>query len=193
MTDAPPVRRHGPAVGEPPLLADPRRWGSLVGLAGGLLFMVSYSPPLGSAVAVAAWLLGGALALAALAAHFVWPVALGPLARAHPLGLAIYLACVVGEVALISAGTRALTEAGQLDLQPALIAAVVGLHFVPMTWAFSERMFLVLGGLVAVLGAVGLAAGLAGVAHAADALAVLAGLSMLLVGLAYARGRFAPA
>ena len=193
MSDAPPARRHGPAVGEPPLLADPRRWGSMIGLAGGLVFIGSYSPVLGSVVSAVAWLLGGALALAALAAHYLRPVALGPLARARPLALATYGACVVAELALLDVGTRALDGAGHTDLRPALIAAVVGLHFLPMAWAFSERMFLLLGGVVAVLGVVGLTAGLAGIARAADALAVLAGLAMLVVGLAYARGRFAPA
>ena len=56
-----------------------------------------------------------------------------------------------------------------------------------------ERMFFWLGGLVSGLGATGLLAGALGGAHAAEALAVLAGLVMLIVITAYARGRFAPA
>jgi len=40
-----------------------------------------------------------------------------------------------------------------------LIAAVVGLHFIPFAWAFNERMFFWLGGLVCGLGTIGLLAG----------------------------------
>jgi len=108
---------------------------------------------LGVAVSTVAWVTGLVLALAALSAHYVWPVPLGPLTRPRPLALATYGACVVGELALISLGSWALTAAGEGDLRPALIAAVVGLHFIPFAWVFSERMFYWLGGLVLVLGA----------------------------------------
>jgi len=187
------ARRYGPEVGEPPVLADPRRWGSLIGLIGGLVFIGSYSSVLGAAVSTVAWAAGVVLVLAALSAHYVWPVALGPMARPSRFALATYVACVAGELALISLGSRALTAAGDGELRPALIAAVVGLHFIPFAWAFNERMFFWLGGLVCGLGATGLLAGALGVAHAAEALAVLSGLVMLIVITVYARGRFAPA
>jgi len=186
------ARRYGPEVGEPPLAVDPRRWGSLIGLIGGLVFIGSYSSALGAAVSATAWTAGVVLVLAALSAHYVWPVALGPMARPSRLALATYLACVAGELALINLGSRALTAAGDGELRPALIAAVVGLHFIPFAWTFHERMFFWLGGLVCVLGATGLLAGAMGVAHAAEAAAVLAGLVMLIVITVYARGRFAP-
>lgn len=83
--------------------------------------------------------------------------------------------------------------AGDGELRPGLMAAGVGLHFIPFAWAFNERMFFWLGGLVCGLGATGLLAGALGVAHAAEALAVLSGLVMLIVITVYARGRFAPA
>ncbi len=187
------ARRYGPEVGEPPVLADPRRWGSLIGLIGGLVFIGSYSSVLGAALSTVAWAAGVVLVLAALSAHYVWPVALGPMARPSRFALATYVACVAGEVALISLGSRALTAACDGELRPALIAAVVGLHFIPFAWAFNERMFFWLGGLVCGLGATGLLAGALGVAHAAEALAVLSGLVMLIVITVYARGRFAPA
>ena len=187
------ARRYGPEVGEPPLLVDPRRWGSLIGLIGGLVFIGSYSSVLGAAVSTLAWVAGVVLALAALSAHYVWPVALGPMARPSRFALAIYVACVAGELALINLGSRALTAAGDGALRPGLIAVVVGLHFIPFAWAFQERMFFWLGGLVCGLGATGLLAGAMGVAHAAEALAVLSGLVMLIVITVYARGRFAPA
>ena len=119
-------RRYGPAVGEPPPWVDPRRWGSLIGLVGGLVIIGSYSPVLGAAVSTVAWVAGVMLALAALSAHYVRPVSLGPLARPRPLAFAIYGTAVVGEFALIALGSRALTAAGHPDLRPALIAAVVG-------------------------------------------------------------------
>lgn len=186
------ARRYGPEVGEPALAVDPRRWGSLIGLIGGLVFIGSSSSALGPAIATAAWTIGVVLVLVALSAHYVWPVSLGPMARPSRLALATYIACVAGELALINLGSRALTAAGDSQLRPALIAAVVGLHFIPFAWTFHERMFFWLGGLVCVLGAMGLLAGAMGVAQAAEAAAVLAGLVMLIVITAHARGRFAP-
>ena len=53
--------RYGPAVGEPPPWVDPRRWGSLIGLVGGLVFIGSYSPVLGAAVSTVAWVAGVAV------------------------------------------------------------------------------------------------------------------------------------
>jgi hypothetical protein len=78
------------------------------------------------------------------------------------------------------------------DRSPALIAAVVGLHFLPFAWAFGERMFLVLGGAVAALGTAGLVVGALDVPHAAEVAAVSAGLVMLVLIVRYARGGFAP-
>ncbi len=185
-------RRYGPDVGEPPPWFDPRRWGSLIGLAGGLVFITSYAPAWGSVVALVAWVVGAALALTALVRHYVRPVALGPLARPRPLALVGYVVCVLGELALIAVGTRLLVGAGRGELRPALIALAVGLHFLPFAWAFGERMFFGLGGAVAALGALGLATGAAGVRNAAPTAAVVAGLVLLVVMTAYADGRFAP-
>jgi hypothetical protein len=106
--------------------------------------------------------------------------------------VATYAGCVIGELGLIAVGTRALAATGHGDLRPALIAAVVGLHFIPFSWAFRERMFLWLGGLVALTGSAGLVAGALGVPHAAPVAAVIAGLLMLVVLTLYAQGRFAP-
>ena len=186
------TRRYGPEVGEPPLLVDPRRWGSLIGLIGGAMFIGSYSSVLGAAISAFAWVAGLVLVLAALSAHYVWPVSLGPMVRPSPLALATFGACVAAELALINLGSRALIAAGDGDLRPALIATVVGLHFIPFAWAFGERMFFWLGGLVSVLGVAGLGAGAMGVAQAAEAAAVVAGLVMLVMITLYSRGLFAP-
>ncbi len=184
-------RGYGPAVGEPPLWVDPRRWGSLIGLAGGMVF-IGYSAALGQAVSIAAWVIGLGLVIVALMKHYIRPVSLGLLTRPRPVALVIYSACVVGELVLISVGTRALTAADHGDLRPALIAAVVGVHFIPFAWAFGERMFFWLGGVVAILGAAGLVAGFLGVSNAAQAMAVVAGLAMLIIIALYAAGRFTP-
>ncbi len=188
----PSQRGFGPAVGEPPPWVDPRRWGSLIGLAGGMWFITGYSAALGNIVSIVAVVAGVGLVGAALFAHYVRPVALGSLTRPGAIALLVYGACVAGELVLISLGTRALTASGHADLRPALIAGVVGLHFIPFAWAFGERMFYWLGSLVAALGATGLLAGFMGVPRAADAMAVAAGLAMQCIILLYAQGRFAP-
>jgi hypothetical protein len=167
---------------------DPRRWGSLIGLVGGMVFVASYSPALGAGITVLAWVVGSVGVLTALFAHYVRPSALGPLARPRPVALVVYGACVVGELALIAVGSKTLDAVGQGELRPSLIAAVVGVHFLPFAWAFGEAMFFVLGGAVAGLGVVGLVLGALGVPAAADALAVLAGLAMSVVIVRYALG-----
>lgn len=188
--DRAPRRDYGPAAGEPPPLVDPRRWGSLIGLAGGLLFIASYSSALGAVISAIVWVIGLGGVLAALFAHYVRPSALGPLSRPRPRPAALlaYAACVVGELALIALGSQALHAVGQDDVRPSLIAAVVGVHFLPFAWAFGEAMFFTLGGVVAGLGVVGLALGVLGVPNAAEALAVLAGLAMIAVIVRYAFG-----
>lgn len=185
-------RPYGSAVGEPPLLADPRRWGSLIGLVGGMTFIASYSSTLGPVVSAVSWVAGAVGVSTALYFQYIRPVGLGPLARPRLLALGTYCACVVAEVALIALGSRILIATGHNALRPALIATVVGLHFLPFAWAFGERMFLYLGCAVTVLGAAGLIAGAAGLPQAADAAAVAAGLTMLVIITIYARGSFAP-
>lgn len=190
-SSSPSLRGYGPAVGEPPIFVDPRRWGSMIGVAGGMWFIAGDSAALGQIFSITAIIAGASLVAAILFAHYIRPVALGAAARPGVRALLIYCAAVVAEFTLINVAGRALDEAGNADLRPALIAAVVGLHFIPFAWAFDERMFYWLGTLVAAIGAVGLLVGLLGVPHAADAAAVIAGLTMQVIILQYARGRFA--
>ena len=70
-------RRYGRAAGEPPLLGDPRRWGSLIGVAGGMVFVASYSSALGPMASIIAWTLGIAGVMATLFFLYVRPVPLG--------------------------------------------------------------------------------------------------------------------
>lgn len=156
-----------------------------------MTFIAVYSSVLGSVLSAVAYVAGLVGVTAALFAHYIRPVRLGPLARPRPLALAIYGGCVLGELALIAVGTRILASTGHGELRPALIAAVVGLHFLPFAWAFRERLFLYLGGAVTVIGTAGLIAGALGVVHAADAMAVVAGLVMVAIITLHAQGRFA--
>ena len=175
--------------GEPPVLVDPRRWGASIGVAGGLVFVLAYAPALGPAVHVVAAVVAVVLALLVLVGLYVRAASLGPLREPGRTALAVYGACVVGELVLIAVGSRLLDHLGHAELRPALIAAVVGLHFLPFAWAFGEPHFLPLGTALLVLGVLGLAVGAAGVSRAADAAAVLAGLVMLGLLVRYARGR----
>ncbi len=184
-------RQYGPDVGEPPPAVDPRRWGSLIGVVGGLVFVFDNGRALGPVVAVVSGVTAVLLTLVIMYGHYVRPRALGVLRRPHPAALIVYVLCVAGEVALLAAGSGLLVQYEAEDLRPALIAAVVGLHFLPFSWAFSERRFLLLGGLLTALGTAGLIVGAAGVARAAQGAATAAGLAMLTVIAAYARGRFA--
>lgn len=177
------------STGAPPRFADPRRIGTLIGLFGAYVFVFSYTP--GSAellVVVARTLLVGAVTCT-LWFLFASPRYLGPFTAPRSQQIGIYLLCVVMEFALIAFGTGRLTSLGKLELQPALIALVVGLHFIPFAWAFKERMFYTLGGVLAVLGSVGL---LIGTQTSALGAAVGSGLVMSLILLAYSLGMFAP-
>ena len=167
----------------PPRFADPRRTGALIGLAGAAVFVFSYTSAGAAALVVRVAVV--ALIAATLWFLFVRPRGLGRLAPPTRVGIAVYLACVVGELALIGVGTRLLEGAGADSLRPALIALVVGLHFLPFSWAFHERMFALLGGLLVVLGGIGLLTG------AAEAMAVASGVVMAALLLGYSLGAFA--
>jgi len=73
-------------------------------------FIAGYSSSLGPVVSIAALIAGLGLVGAALFAHYVRPVALGPLARPGVVALLTYGACVVGELVLISLGSQGLTD-----------------------------------------------------------------------------------
>jgi len=168
----------------PSRFADPRRIGAVVGLVGAVTFVFSYAGGLHAAAAVTVQVLVVALVVATLGMLFVSPRGLGRFVPPTRVAIGVYLSCVVGELALIRIGTDALIHTGRDELRPALIVLVVGLHFLPFAWALHEHMFSWLGAMLVVLGAVGLLA-------AAELVAVIAGLAMSVVLLAYASGFFA--
>ncbi|MCL2614942.1 MAG: hypothetical protein FWD95_17140 [Nocardioidaceae bacterium] len=105
-------------------------------------------------------------------------VTVQPRARAIP----IYWTSVLLEVAALLVGTRLLSSHGHGTYGVALVAVVVGIHFLPFAWAFRQRAFLPLGIGLILLGAAGVAAGLLGAPGVIVALlsGVGSGLALLL-------------
>jgi hypothetical protein len=162
--------------------------GTLIGLFGACVFVFSYTPGVADLPSVVARALVVGAVACTLWFLFASPRYLGPFTAPRGRQIGIYLLCVIMEFALIAFGTGQLTSLGKLELQPALIALVVGLHFVPFAWAFKERMFYTLGAVLAVLGSGGL---LIGTPTGALGAAVMSGLAMSLILLAYSLGMFA--
>lgn len=185
------ARSVGPAVGEPPVLVDPRRWGALIGVVGGLVFILSYAPTLGTVVTVSAGVVGIGSALAILFGHYVRPTLLGAFQEPCPAAVVVYVCCVAAELVVIALGSRLLTGAGHADLRPALIVGVAGLHFLPFAWALASECSTVSASPCLCSVAPGSIAGYGGITHAADAAAVLSGLVMLVLVALHAQGRFA--
>jgi hypothetical protein len=176
------------SAGAPPRFADPRRIGTLIGLFGACVFVFSYTSEAADFLSVVARILVSGAVACTLWFLFASPRYLGPFTAPRGRQIGSYLLCVIMEFALIAFGTGQLTSLGKLELQPALIALVVGLHFIPFAWAFKERMFYTLGGLLAVLGGAGF---VIGTQTSALGAAVWSGLVMSLILLAYSLGMFA--
>jgi hypothetical protein len=174
-------------VSSPPPFADPRRTGTVIGLVGALVFVFSYTPGFADPASITARVLVVAAVGATLWFLFAAPRFLGPFRPPRGWHVAVYLLCVVLEFVLIALGARWLEALQKLDLRPALIALVVGLHFLPFAWAFGERMFYLLGGILVLLGGLGL---LIGTQEGALGVAVGSGLVMSSVLLAYSLGVF---
>lgn len=175
-------------AGAPARFADPRRIGTLVGLFGAYVFVFSYTPGFADLLRVGVRALVICAIIATVWFLFASPRYLGPFTAPRGRQIGIYLLCVLMEFALIAFGTGRLTSIGKLELQPALIALVVGLHLIPFAWAFKEGMFYILGGVLAGLGGLGL---LIGTQSSALGAAVGSGLVMSLILLAYSLGMFA--
>ena len=176
---APPAdRRSRPPQGFAAVL--PLLVGSTVGAVGGSTFVVANASALGPPWSWVALGVGCVLALGWVAATFLRrhaPLEMPP--RRH--AFVVYAVSVVAMLVLIRLAMMALGALGAEHLRPAALAVAVGLHFLPFAWAFpsASRLFGVLGGVVAALGAAGLTLGLLGTPAAGAAAAVLAGLTML--------------
>lgn len=158
-------------------------------MVGACVFVFSYTPGFTDAWSVAARILTIVFVSATLWFLFAAPRFLGPFVPPRGWHIGVYVFCVVIEFALIAAGGRWLESVGELELRPALIALVVGLHFLPFAWAFKERMFYTLGGFLVLIGGVGL---LIATETSALRAAVGSGLIMSFILLIYSLGLFAP-
>lgn len=181
-----------PAVGQPGsddrrrgvhALGHPYVEGTVIGGIGASVFVLSnrdlLTPPW-PVVALAAYVVA--------LGWYLWAVFVHPRVLPTPAvrrgALLIYLASVIGMIALIAAGRAALESLGRSELAPAMIAALVGLHFVPFGYGFGARVFTLLGWSIAALGAIDVLAGWFVGGWAAAAGAVLSGLWMLtLIGV----------
>ncbi|WP_298253782.1 DUF7010 family protein [uncultured Arthrobacter sp.] len=181
--------REQSSTGAPPRFADPRRTGTLIGLVGACVFVFSYTPGFSDPLSVVARIVVIAAVSATLWFLFVTPRFLGPFIPPRGWHVGVYVLCVLGEFALIAGGSRWLETMGRLELRPALIALVVGLHFLPFAWAFKEHMFYTLGGVLVLFGGLGL---LIGTQASALGAAVGSGVIMALILLTYSLGFFAP-
>lgn len=169
---------------------DPRRIGALVGIAGGLVFVLANLAwaPLPTRIVLIAF--AGALAASTLWALFGSPRPLGAPAAVGVGAWWIYLASVAGMLGLIAVARLALTSTGHAAAIPIAIAIAVGLHFLPFARAFRERHFVDLAVALVAIGVVGVVAAIVAGAPIGEAAAVVAGLVMLALMLAYAvRGR----
>src|SRR4051794_30882068 len=140
-------------------IGDPRVWGTFIGAAGGTDFVLTSRSDLdGPWPGIALALLVVALT-AYVVLVLVVPRQFAPPAPVRPSAGRVYLGSVVGMLALIRVGSIVLDHQGRSGLQPALIVAAVGLHFLPFASAFHTPLFRVLGSAMAVIGALGLGAG----------------------------------
>jgi hypothetical protein len=187
----PELRHSQPPRGfVPRRFADPRRLGAMVGLAGAVVFVYSYTPVLDDQLSTVARVLVVLMVIAGLVLLFAIPQWLGEFVVPTTAAVLVYGVCVLGELLAIRRGSMALSDHGSIAARPALIATAVGVHFLPFAWAFREHMFYWLGGTLLVLGLAGGGAALAGLDMAAPVAAVLSGLAMAAIVTAYAAGAF---
>lgn len=158
---------------------DQARVARLIGAVFGLVFVL-----VNAGAAPGAW--GWLLRLAGVAGFVAVLVRLRTApersVRPRPGAIRVYWACVAAEVVAIVVGVRLLASQGHGELGVALVAAVVGMHFVPFAWAFAEPSFAVLGAALLVLGIAGAVVGTAAGSEAAVALVAGVGSGLALLG-----------
>ncbi|MDO9455724.1 hypothetical protein [Nocardioides sp.] len=162
------------------------RLGSLVGVVGGLVFVLVNAGPLPGSTA---WRVAGvAAAIGVVVLSLTRPAP----ADAEPSRAALrtYLLSVGAMVVAVPAGSAVLRAVDQQDLVLPWVVAVVGLHFVPFAAAFTAPVFRVLGLALVAIAVAGVVAGLAGWSDAAAATGLAAGFALLVAaGAPYARTR----
>ena len=107
----------------------------------------------------------------------------------HWSAIAIWLAGIVFMIVGVRIAGGAADAAGMEFLRPAINAAFVGAHFIPYAWAFSTRMIIPLGIGVALIGVLGVVAGIVAGPPWPAAAAIVAGFVQMSIVLVWASGR----
>lgn len=168
---------------------DPRRFGVLAPVIGGIVFVNAGLAELDLSWG---WVLRAVailLAVACVLQLFLRPAALGGPERMHWSAIAIWLAGIVFMIVGVRIAGGAADAAGMEYLRPAINAAFVGAHFIPYAWAFSTRMIIPLGIGVALIGVLGVVAGIVAGPPWPAVAAILAGLVQMSIVLVWASGR----
>lgn len=161
-----------------PRRSEGRRIGLTVGAVAGLQFAYHGAGVLGAPGDQAMRVLGLALSGLLVWVVLVRPVPLGVPPEPRPWAWATYGASLVLMVAAFPAAAALLRLLDLSAAMPSVAAALVGLHFLPFSRAFRERFFVLLGGVLALTGAVGVVAAVR-LPDAGSIAAGLAGLVML--------------
>lgn len=85
-----------------------------------------------------------------------------PMPEGGPRAWKVYRIAVAAEVIALFGGTNLLSRTGHGDLSLPWVVIVVGVHFIPLGWAFAAHFFHVLGGILTGLGVLGGILALAG-------------------------------
>lgn len=163
---------------------DPRVAGAIIGGIGGTVFVAANAPGLPGSWQAPAYLAGALTWAGWCVAVLIRRRRLGAVPRPGRAAGIVYVAGIVGMLAIMFVGSRLLEATHHGDLLPAVIALAVGVHFMPYARAFGAPVFGRLGLALALAGVLGLAVGLAAGGAAASAAAVVAGL-VLLGGIAW--------
>jgi hypothetical protein len=157
----------------------PQVLGGLIGASGATAFVHANRGALADP-----WPMIALIAWSVLLLIFIWKALLQPrqlpaLAPPSPWAGLVYGGCVLGMLAVMAGGMAILTAIGRPELQPGVVVAAVGLHFVPFATTFRAPVFGFLGWSLTAIGLLGLGLGLASGAAAVAGAAVLTGLVML--------------
>jgi len=155
----------------------------LVGGVFGLVFVLvnagDLPAPLDLAVRVV-----GVMALVAVVGLLLRSGGGTPLPEAGPRAWKVYRIAVGVEIVALFGGASLLSRTGHEELGLPWVVVVVGVHFIPLGWAFGARFFVTLGWILVALGVLGAILALAGAER--PVVSFVSGVGAGLVLLAFA-------
>lgn len=160
-----------------------RQIGGLIGAVGGLSFVLSNAGELPVSML---WRVLGVFGFVTAVGLMLAKAPAAPPVPA-PRALRTYWLCVLGEVLAIPAGAAVLRALGHVDLVPAWVVLVVGVHFLPFATAFKVPMFRTLGLVLVGIAVLGMGGTLAGVELGVRIAAVAAGFVLFAAVVAGSR------